>query len=145
MRKTISILLILPAFLSACMVFPDVDDPTNPDLSTGYGILELNFELPDYQIPDKNLHRISLNFSTDVEALYRGEYFHKENVSDFKQIYEIKFPVGEYYYEAAITCSCLGDTCLNGGFPGGRYGMKYTTDKFLILDQERTEVKTIFE
>ena len=145
MKRILPILLMVTLFPGGCIVFPDVEEVTDPELPTGYGMLELTFEMPDYKIPDQNLHRISLNFAEDVEALYRGEFFHKENVSDYKKLYEIKFPVGEYYYEACITCSCEGDTCLNGGFPGGRFGMKYTADKFEILEQETTVVTTIFE
>ena len=48
-------------------------------------------------------------------------------------------------FDAVITCSCAGDTCLNGGFPGGQFGMKHAFDKFTVLDQEKTTVKTIFQ
>ncbi|MEA1877862.1 MAG: hypothetical protein U9N86_13475 [Bacteroidota bacterium] len=97
------------------------------------------------RIPKENIHRVSLGFAYTVDSLYRGEFFRKVNVSDYQKLYKITLPSGEYYYEAVITCSCDGDTCLNGGFPGGRFGMIYDFLNFYVEDQKTTIIKTIFK
>ncbi len=138
-------MILMLSVLIACDDQDKINNNTNPEFPPGYGILEFHFVMPKYNIPEEMVHRISLNLSSDVEALYRGEFLYKENVSDFKEIYKILLPVGTYYFDAVITCSCAGDTCLNGGFPGGQFGMKHAFDKFTVLDQEKTTVKTIFQ
>ena len=137
--------LFLISSLVSCDDTNNINDNTNPEMPPNHGILEFQFVMPEYSIPEKNVHRISLKLSYDVEALYRGEYFRKENVSDYREKYEIILPEGSYYFDAVITCSCGGDTCLNGGFPGGQFGMKHAFDKFTILDQTTTVVKTVFQ
>ena len=146
MMKTAWIFLCITLLLTAC----DPDDrftgsetvPIPPD----YGYVEVEFSLPSYnKVPQEGIHRVSLGFSYTVDSLYRGEFFRKVNVSDHQNVYKIILPEGEYYYEAVITCSCDGDTCLNGGFPGGKFGMKHDFLNFYILDQETTLIKTNFE
>lgn len=118
------------------------DIPIPPD----HGYVEVEFLLPEYKkIPDRNLHRVSLGFAYTVDSLYRGEFFKKVNVSDHQNLYKVILPEGEYYYEAVITCSCNGDTCLNGGFPGGKFGMKYDFLNFLIVEELTTSITTHFE
>ena len=141
---------ILILFLISCLISCDDKDNidnsiSNPEMPPNHGILEVQFIVPEYSIPEKNVHRVSMNLSYDVEALYRGEYFYKANVSDYVEQYQILLPEGSYYYDAVITCSCGGDTCLNGGFPGGQFGMKHAFDKFTIEDQGSTVIKTIFQ
>lgn len=109
------------------------------------GYVEVEFKLPKYNgIPSQNIHRVFFGFAYTVDSLYRGEYFKKLNVSDYQILYKEILPVGEYYYEAIITCSCEGDTCLNGGFPGGKYGMKHTFLNFYVIDQETILIKPEF-
>ncbi len=139
----INIILILAVF--SCDNTSAINNSTNPDMPLNHGILEFHFLIPDYKIPEKSLHRISLNLSYNVEDLYRGEFFHKQNVSDYIELYKILLPEGSYYFDAVITCSSAGDTCLNGGFPGGQFGMKHSWDKFTVHDQNTTVVKTIFQ
>ena len=146
MKKIAAIILILISSLISCDDADNIDNSsTNPEMPPNHGILEFHFIMPEYKIPENKLHRISLNLSYDAETLYRSEYFHKENVSDYLEQYKILLPVGSYYFDAVITCSCGGDTCLNGGFPGGRFGMKHDFDKFTIYDQGTTVVKTVFQ
>jgi len=145
MKKTAAIFLLLVYSMVSCDDNNIINNTTNPEFPPNYGILEFHFVMPEYKIPAEKVHRISLNLSYNIEALYRSEFFHKENVSDYQEQYEIFLPVGSYYFDAVITCSCTGDTCLNGGFPGGQFGMKHAFDKFTILDQGTTVIKTVFQ
>ena len=145
MKKIGIILVYFLSILLACDDPNGIHNITNPDFPPGYGILEFHFVMPEYNVPKESIHRISLNLSYDFHSLNMGEYFHQENISDYKEIYEIILPTDSYYFDAVITCSCGGDTCLNGGFPGGQFGMKHAFDKFTILDQEKTIVKTVFQ
>jgi hypothetical protein len=101
--------------------------------------------MPAYKIPKEGMHRVTLGFAYSVDSLYRGEFFKKVNVSDYQEVYNVLLLPDEYYYDAVITCSCGGDTCLNGSFPGGRYGMKHNFDKFAVVQQQNTIVETHFE
>lgn len=145
MKKTAAIIIFLITSLVSCDDTNSINNISIPEIPPDHGILEFQFVVPEYSIPEKNVHRVSMNLSYDVEALYRGEYFFKENVSDYIEQYQILLPEGSYYYDAVITCSCAGDTCLNGGFPGGQFGMKHAFDKFTINDQGTTVVKTVFQ
>ncbi len=142
MKKIISIAILLAGFLSACLKIKNDDDPIIPD---NHGTLEFRFMLPEYKVPKGSIHRVSLGFALSVDSLYRGQYFQKVNVSDYQESYSLLFLPDEYYYNAVITCSCGGDTCLNGGFPGGRFGMKYNFDKFEIENQKTTIIETHFQ
>lgn len=144
--KNIYVIILLIALFSSCNpnegIMGSEDIPIPPD----HGYVEVEFLLPEYKkIPDRNLHRVSLGFAYTVDSLYRGEFFKKVNVSDHQNLYKVILPEGEYYYEAVITCSCNGDTCLNGGFPGGKFGMKYDFLNFLIVEELTTSITTHFE
>jgi len=144
MRKIWTFMLI-GLLLISCEPDPGLtgNDELKPLHNEGY--VEVEFELPEYQsIPDKNIHRVFLGFAYTVDSLYRREFFRKLNVSDYQSMYKEILPVGEYYYEARITCSCDGDTCLYGGFPGGKYGMKHAFLNFYVIDQGTTVVKPEF-
>jgi hypothetical protein len=144
--KTVMLLWIaLVLGLTACtplIVDPGIDDQIIPP---NQGSLEFRFIMPVYKIPKENIHRISLNFAWSVDSLYRGEFFRKVNVSDFQEVYTLNFPGDDYYYDAVITCSCGGDTCLNGDFPGGRFGMKHDFDKFTVEVQKTLVLETHFQ
>ncbi len=145
MKHTSLTILALVFAVFSCNDPDIINNSTNPDMPLNHGVLEFHFVMPEYKIPEEKVHRISLNLSYEVDELYRGEFFHKENVSDYKEQYKIYLPEGSYYFDAVITCSCGGDTCLNGGFPGGQFGMKHAWDKFTIQDQETTVVRTVFQ
>lgn len=137
--------ILLTGLLAACEPVIDGHGFNNNKIPANQGILEFRFILPSYDIPKDKIHRISLGFASSVDSLYRGLFFRKINVSDFQEVYSLFFLESEYYYDAVITCSCAGDTCLNGDFPGGRFGMKHTFDKFLIDNQKVTVVETRFQ
>lgn len=131
--------------LAACNPLPDENDVDKEIIPANSGSLEFRFILPAYKIPKDNIHRISLNFAYTVDSLYSGQFFRKVNVSDFQEVYNLVLLPDDYYFDAVITCSCGGDTCLNGGFPGGRFGMKHTFDKFSIVIQKNTVIETHFQ
>jgi len=136
---------LIIGLLTACD--PSTEDPdlNNKIIPADHGSLEFRFILPEYKIPKENIHRISLSFAYSVDSLYRGQYFQKVNVSDFQELYTLFLRPDDYYYDAVITCSCGGDTCLNGGFPGGRFGMKHNFNKFYIENQKSTIIETHFQ
>ncbi len=140
------IIFLIGILLVSCNPDDDITGSSNAIIPPDYGFVEVEFLKPEYKrIPKQNIHRVSLGFAYTVDSLYRGEFFRKVNVSDYQKNYKIILPAGEYYYEAVITCSCGGDTCLNGGFPGGEFGMKYDFLDFFVEDQKTTIIKTIFK
>ncbi len=141
MKMKIGIAILIVGLLAACLKLKN-DDPLIPD---NHGSLEFRFILPDYKVPKGGIHRISLGFALSLDSLYRGVYFQKVNVSDYQQNYTLYFLPKEYYYNAVITCSCGGDSCLNGGFPGGKFSMTNTFDKFEIEVQKTTIIETKFQ
>ena len=141
--RIIGILFI--GFLAACTPAIDDNGLDNVKIPADLGVLEFRFILPAYDIPPAKIHRISLSFAHSIDSLYRGEFFRKINVSDFQEVYTLYFPGQDYYYDAVITCSCAGDTCLNGGFPGGQFGMKHNFNRFSIENQKSTVIETHFQ
>jgi hypothetical protein len=139
--KIIGILLF--CLMASCNPLIDGDD--DEIIPSAYGSLEFRFIVPEYKIPKDKVHRISLGFAYSVDSLYRGVYFKKINVSDYQEVYSILLLPDEYYYDAVISCSCAGDTCLNGGFPGGQFGMKHNFDKFTVENQKNTIIETHFQ
>lgn len=143
--NNILLILLLGAVLIGCDPSEVLSGSENPPLQPDHGYLEVKFTLPEFDdIPKGSIHRISLGLSYTIDSLYRGEFFKKINVSDYQENYKVILPDGEYVYEAVIACSCGGDTCLSGGFPGGQFGMKHDYDKIYIEDQKTTSVNTFF-
>ncbi len=131
--------------MSSCLPeFGELPEEEEP-LPDSIWILEVQFVIPDYQIPKDKIHLVDLSISTTVENAYKGIFIAKANVSDQTRSYQFKLLEGSYYYQAVITCSCLGDTCLNGGFPGGQYGFKYDLDKVEVSGGRISTYKTLFE
>lgn len=93
------------------------------------GVLEVDFQIPYTQLPANRIHRIDLSLARTADSLYRRLYVSSANVMDSKSIYRFVLTPGTYYYQAGITCSCLADSCLWGGFPGGRYGVRWAIDR----------------
>ena len=131
---------------------------TNLDLSPltinllnkgGYGLYEnnigtvfFNFPLRKRQgINENRLHRVELSIAYSSDSLAMGEYIRSANVSDVISEYSFPLPPGEYVYKAGIICTALGDSCLWGGFPGGRFGSLWTSGKFRVEKEKTTEVK----
>ena len=116
---TVLILLTLPQCTGTT---PGDDDVITPVTT---GVLEVDFKLPPIPLPAQKIHRIDLSIARSSDSLYRGIFISSANVMDSKSLYRFVLAPGTYYYQAAITCSCLGDSCLWGGFPGGRFGQRW--------------------
>ncbi|MFO7616063.1 MAG: hypothetical protein R6V75_02300 [Bacteroidales bacterium] len=118
------------------------DDPDNPDdnpKEPETGTVVFDFLVPARNVPAEGVHRIDLSIAEDAQHLYRGDFLICANVSDRVRFYTFDLMPGDYYYQAGIACSCLGDTCLWDGFPGGRYGAKWTMGRISIVKGERLE------
>ena len=133
---TIAIFILLISFL-AC--HPDIitdSTDTEIELEDNNGIINFNFQIPEMRVPVENIHRIDLSIAVDAHSLYSGYFLESANVSDYQANYSFDLEDGEYYYQAGITCSSNGDTCLWGGFPGGQWGTKWTSGKIEIIKGE---------
>jgi hypothetical protein len=110
-----------------------------------HGIMEVDFELPEYSLIQDGIRRVDLAVAHTMYDLNRGIFFHHANVSDAKQVYQIVLPEGKYLYQAVITCSLGGDSCVMGGFPYGQAGMKYAFDEVIITKGEITRSLPTFQ
>ena len=145
MMKNLWIIIITALLLISCNPEDDIIGSSHTIIPPDHGLVVVEFLIPEYKkIPEQNIHRVFLGFAYTIDSLYRGEFFRKVNVSDYQKFYKATLPSGEYYYEAVITCSCGGDTCLNGGFPGGKFGMKYDFLDFTVQNQKITNIKVNF-
>jgi len=125
----------------------DPDTPVNPDdpsKDPTTGTVEFDFPVIGRTAPASAIHRIDLSLAATAYDLYRGDFLISANVSDRERTYNFKLEPGNYYYQAGITCSCLGDTCLWDGFPGGRYGVKWTMDRITIVKGEKLSKTILF-
>ncbi len=142
-----SVFFIIMIFsgLTSCLgpidpgVVDDVEMPAN------YGTLEVDFELPVYPEIQKGIRRVDLAVCHTMDEMYTGVFFYRTNVSDVKQYYQINLPEGTFFYQAAITCTCGADSCINGGFPSGYGGMKYAFDEVTIEKGKKTLSKPAFQ
>jgi hypothetical protein len=121
------IITLFICLLVQCDGKTDPGDVKIPPVTTG--VLEVDFVIPPIPLPGKNIHRIDLSIARTADSLYRGLFVSSANVMDSKSLYRFVLSPGTYYYQAGITCSCLGDSCLWGGFPGGRYGVRWAIDR----------------
>jgi hypothetical protein len=125
--KLIKRTLILALMVVACspVEFPTdiVNGISNPD----YGTIEFDFVLPNVKLPEQKIHRVNLSLARSLDSLYRKSFCSAANVSDFKQKYSFSLLPGRYFYQAGVTCSCGGDSCLYGGFPGGQLSIWWTS------------------
>ncbi|MFA6127510.1 MAG: hypothetical protein WC699_09405 [Bacteroidales bacterium] len=119
--------MLLVSLMMQCDNTPVPGDEEVPMVTTG--VLEVNFILPYIPLPSKSIHRVNLSIARTADSLYRGLFISSANVLDSKSIYRFVLTPGTYYYQAGITCSCLADSCLWGGFPGGRYGVRWAIDQ----------------
>ncbi len=125
-------------------------EPTTPVTPGGIsrdenaGTVEFDFQINSKVASTGGLHRIDLSLALTSYNLYRGDFLISANVSDRERTYSFKLEPGDYYYQAGITCSCLGDTCLWDGFPGGRFGTKWTMDRITIIKGEKLSKKITF-
>jgi hypothetical protein len=134
LKYLVTIILALGMISISCEK-DKIDDDINPDIEMNgkEGMITFNFLLPDGRVPENKVHRIDLSIAEDAKSLYSGYFLVSANVSDVKSSYSFKLDEGEYYYQAGITCSCSGDTCLWDGYPGGQWGVKWTSGKVEVL------------
>jgi len=127
MKRPGFILMIIFFLVGACD--PDIlPTDTGQDISNpAYGSVVFDFVLPKLKLPDKNLHRVDLSLANTMDSLYRKQFSHAANVSDYKVKYTFSLLPGRYFYQAGITCTCQGDSCLYGGFPGGQLSIWWTS------------------
>ncbi|MFA5218588.1 MAG: hypothetical protein WC388_06580 [Bacteroidales bacterium] len=124
--------------LNAC----DPDVPDNPDgdqAEANTGTVVFDFGIPARNVPESAVHRIDLSIAKDAYDLYRGKFLISANVSDRTRFYTFNLDPGNYYYQAGVTCTSVGDTCLWDGFPGGRFGNKWTLGTITIVKGERLD------
>ena len=134
----------LAMILFACNDVPV--DPDGPQTDVKTGILEVDFTMPVIQfLPDFRLHRVELCLGYNEDSIYRGLFFDCANTSDVLPVYSFILAPGFYYYEAGISCSALGDSCGWAGFPGGRYGIRYSIERVEIKAGEKTISKPDFQ
>ena len=129
MKKTMKLLLIFACFTALLACDPlDVDPDDGIDiLDPAYGAVEFDFTLPEVGVPVKNIHRVDLSLARSLDSLYRKDFCSAANVSDYKQKYRFTLLPGRYFYQAGVTCTCQGDSCLYGGFPGGQLSVWWTS------------------
>jgi len=108
----------------------------NNKTSSIYGSVELNFPIDDHHVPHRCIKRSDLSIAFTADSLYRKEYVTVANVSNYQSLYKFSLEPGFYYYQAAKSCICGGDTCLWGGYPGGQNGMLWTMATFEINSGE---------
>jgi len=136
MNRTLRYLLIIPLLM---MVGCDTETPDDPNITPedkNIGTVEFDFLLTAVHAPVSGIHRIDLSLALTAYDIYRGDFLISANVSDEQRTYEFKLTPGDYYFQAGIGCSCLGDTCLWDGFPGGRFGTKWVMDRITIVKGE---------
>jgi hypothetical protein len=105
-----------------------------------YGTLEVEFRVPGSFLPPNRVLRADLSIAKSAELLYKGEFCYVANVYNTTLIYKIKLEPGQYYYQAGIVCIAEGDSCSAAGFPGGKYGMKWTMGKADVKANESIHV-----
>ena len=143
-RDNRKILFIVVSFIVGVCLFAcerDLDnDGEDPGSTTekSIGSINFNFEIPDRRVPVDKIHRIDLSIAKDAKSLYSGYFLECANVSDLLSSYSFSLEEGEYYFQAGITCSCEGDTCLWDGFPGGQWGTKWEAGMIEIKKGETT-------
>lgn len=116
-----------------------IDDIIDPEIEAmkNMGSITFDFPIPDRRVPVKDVHRVDLSLAVDAFSLYSGYFLVSANVSDMVRSYTFILEEGEYYFQAGITCSSQGDTCLWDGFPGGQWGTKWISDKIEIVKGEK--------
>ena len=129
--------LIFSMILFSCNDTPV--DPGKPPVDMTKGILEVDFKYPPIQfLSDSRLHRVVLCLGYNEDSIYRSLFFDCANPSDILETYTFYLAPGTYYYQAGITCSAQGDSCSWAGFPGGRYGIRYSVTRVEIKAGEKT-------
>lgn len=131
------LLLVIGLMNPACNDTP-VDPGDNPPDPTK-GILEIDFKLPPVTfLSESKIHRVLLCLGYNEDSIYRSLFFDCANTSDVLGMYTFNLAPGTYFYQAGITCSALGDSCSWAGFPGGRYGIRYSVTRVQVEAGKKT-------
>jgi hypothetical protein len=138
-------LLLISGLQVSCDKRTEIVDPGDLVIPENFGTLEVDFELPPYTGIQSGIRRVDLAVCHTMDEMYRGKFFNRVNVSDAKRYYQIYLPEGTYYYQAAITCTCGGDSCLTGGFPYGYGGLQYAFDEVTIEKGKKTVSRPAFQ
>jgi hypothetical protein len=136
---------VIVMILFACEEVEPFNGFDGIQLPDKHGILEVDFELPEYSLIQNGIRRSDLAVCNTMYEMNKGVFFYHSNVSDAKQVYQIVLPEGKYFYQAVITCSLGGDSCMMGGFPYGQGGMKYAFDEVMIKAGEKTYSLPVFQ
>lgn len=136
---------IIMMVLFACEEDIPIEGFDGIQLPEKHGILEVDFELPEYKLIQSGIRRSDLAVCNTMYEMNKGVFFYHSNVSDAKKLYQIVLPEGKYFYQAVITCSLGGDSCVMGGFPYGQGGMKYAFDEVIIKPGEKTYSMPVFQ
>jgi hypothetical protein len=142
-----SLIKYLIVILLSLAVGCQPDTPVDPDGTAqdpDIGTVEFDFPVPLRVAPASGIRRIDLSIAKTTYDLYRGDFLISANVSDKERVYSFKLVPGDYYFQAGITCTCMGDTCLWDGFPGGRLGTKWAMDRITIIKGEKLVKKIAF-
>jgi hypothetical protein len=142
-RMIKSLMIISIVVFAGCQ--PDTPfDPDDIYQNQNIGIVEFDFPIPAGIAPVSGIHRIDLSLAKTTFDLYRGDFMICLNVSDKERTYILKLEPGDYYFQAGIICSCLGDTCLWDGFQGGRLGTKWAMDRITVVKGEKLTKSIVF-
>jgi len=136
MNRTLRYFLIIPLLM---IIGCDTETPDDPNIGPedkNIGTVEFDFLLTAVHAPVSGIHRLDLSMAHTAYDIYRGDFLISANVSDQVRVYTFKLAPGDYYFQAGIGCSCLGDTCLWDGYPGGRFGSKWVMDRITIVKGE---------
>jgi len=129
--------------LGKCALFEMEEEEEIPHDSIGF--LEIEFVLPEYDVPKDKIHQVDLSIAYNYNSAVDGKFLHKANVSDQKSIYRFTLLEGEYYFRAGISCACSGDSCIEQGFSGGQYDIKYIFQPAEVKGGKNLRYSTNFE
>jgi len=138
-------ILLIGFTLSTCEKDPPDTGSDGVKIPDNYGTLEIDFKLPVYNTIQRGIRRVDLALCHTMDEMYRGVFFYHVNVSDAKEIYQVNLPEGRFFYQATVTCTCGGDSCIQGGFPYGYGGLRLAFDKVDIVKQKITRSQPLFQ
>jgi hypothetical protein len=95
-------------------------------------------------LPINQIIRTDLRIAANTYDMYKGKFVQSANVTDNQEKYTFYLATGNYCLEAGIACLCGGDSCSGGGFPGNRWGQKFTSYNFIIVEGTTTELTVRF-
>lgn len=127
-------------------------DPDSPGTGPGdggldpvYGRVDFNFPIPTSSLPAGKIRRVDLSLALTIDSLYRQQYCTAANVTDYKQVYSFSLLPGRYFYQAGVTCTCGGDSCLYAGFPGGQMSVWWTSGWVDVIKGKVVTKNLIFQ